>query len=362
MSRVRLLVPFIALVLVGAGCGTSSTGPTGPDGGVWKTTDSGNTWLNEKAFVSGAKVSAGAATLDIASMAFDPQDHNTIYLATKTNGMFYSLDAGASWQQAHASDPTKTVLTTGSVSSIVVDPKNKCTVYAASANKIYKTDNCARDWNQVFFDPRTDKSFTRLAIDWYNPTVLYAGSSDGDIYRSIDAGHSWQTAKRIDGIAITDMKVDNKDSRTIFVGTQGDGIWKTADGGSTWTQIKNQFGDDYRDARRVIQIVLDPVDQNTMYVVSKYGIIKTTDGGASWTALNLTSPPGTVKINAFAIDPKNNKRFIYTGVSTLQFSSDGGVSWTPRKLPTTQAGSVLQFDPIDSSIIYLGTTPPPNQQ
>jgi photosystem II stability/assembly factor-like uncharacterized protein len=359
-SRVRLCAPFLALVLLGAGCGTTSTGPSGPDGGVWKTTDSGATWANQKAFVSGAKVSAGAATLDVVSMVFDPQDHNTVYLATRTNGLLYSLDSGASWQQAHASDPTKTVLTSGMVSSIVVDPKDKCTVYAASANKIYKTTDCLRDWSQVFFDPRTDKSFTQLAVDWYNPTVLYAGSSDGDIYRSTDAGLSWQTVKRVDGIAITDMKVDTRDSRVVYVGTQGDGIWKTADSGTTWTQIKNQFGDNYHDARRVIQIVLDPVDAGTIYVISKYGIIKSTDSGNTWNALNLTSPPETVKINALAIDPRNNKHLVYTGVSTLQFSSDGGVSWTPKKLPTTQAGSALLFDPIDSNSIYLGTTPPPS--
>ncbi|MFZ2804703.1 MAG: hypothetical protein WA001_05835, partial [Patescibacteria group bacterium] len=284
-------------------------------------------------------------------------DHNTIYLGTRTNGLLYSLDGGSSWQQPLFSDPSKAVLVSGSVSAVAVDPKQKCTVYAASANKIYETQDCGRDWMQVFFDPRTDKSFTQIAVDWYNPTILYAGTDDGDIFRSTDSGNSWQTAKRVDGMAITDIKLDTADSRTVYVGTQGSGIWKTADGGDTWTQIEKQFGDDFRDARTVTQIVLDPVDPNTLYVVSKYGIIKSTDAGNTWAGLNLTSPPETVKINSLAIDPKDNKHLIYTGISTLQYSTDGGVSWTPKKLPTTEDGSVLLFDPIDSSVIYLGTTP-----
>ncbi|MFH1620918.1 MAG: YCF48-related protein [Patescibacteria group bacterium] len=357
------LIPVLTLTLFGQGCfGSSTSAPTGPDGGVWKTSDSGTTWVNKKALVSGPKVTATGAAFSIVNMAFDPQDHNTIYLATAAHGMVFSLDGGDSWQQAKSQDEKKNVLTSGRVNAVAVDPKNKCIVYAASGNKIYKTETCGRDWNQIFFDPRTDKSFTQLIVDWFNPTILYAGTNDGDIFRSTDAGLSWQMSKRVDGISITSLGMDPRDSRLVYVGTQGDGIWKTVDGGTTWTQIKKQFGEEYTDARRVIQLVIDPVEANVIYNVSKYGIIKSLDGGETWKALNLTSPPGTVKINSLAVDPKNNKHLIYTGVSTLQFSSDGGVSWTPKKLPTTQAGSILLFDPIDSKVIYLGTVPPPSKK
>jgi photosystem II stability/assembly factor-like uncharacterized protein len=107
---------------------------------------------------------------------------------------------------------------------------------------------------------------------------------------------------------------------------------------------------------------VDPVEANVIYDVCKYGILKSTDGGETWKALNLTSPPGTVKISSLAVDPKNNKNLVYTGVSTLQFSTDGGVSWTPKKLPTTQAGSVVMFDSLDSKVLYLGTTSPPTKE
>jgi photosystem II stability/assembly factor-like uncharacterized protein len=358
LRRTRSFVlPLMAVMFLGQGClGTSSTGPTGPDGGVWKSTDNGQTWVNKKAFVQGAKVSAGAATIGVVDMAFDPQDKNTVYLATAANGMVFSLDGGDSWQQAVASNPEKNVLTTGRVNVVSVDPKNKCTVYAASANKIYKTITCGRDWDQIFFDARTDKSFTELVVDWFNPTILYAGTNDGDIFKSLDAGRSWQTAKRIDGVAINSLVMDPRDSRLLYAGTQGDGIWKTVDAGATWTHIEEQFGD-FQDARRTTQVVIDPVEANLIYSVSKYGIIKSNNGGETWTALTLTTPPGTVTINELAIDPKNNKRLIYTGVSTLQFSTDGGATWTPKKLPTTQIGSNLLIDPMDGKILYLGAMP-----
>ncbi len=347
-----LLIPLAAVALFGAGCGSTTTGPTGPDGGVWKSTDKGTAWVNKRALVQGAKITAGAASFNIIDLVMDPQDRNTLYAATGDSGLAYSLDGGDSWQLYKIANITK-------VNAVAVNPKDKCVIFVASANKIYRTDNCGRDWKEVYFEPRSDVSFTHLALDWFNPTVIYAGTSDGDILRSQDGGSYYEKIKRIDGVPITSIVVDPHDSRSIYFGTRTDGIWKTADGGMTWTQIKKQFGDDLADGRRVIQLVLDPVEANVIYDVCKYGILKSTDGGEKWEALNLTSPPGTVQINALAIDPKNNKNLIYTGVRTLQFSSDGGTSWAPKKLPTTQVGSVLLIDPQDSGVIYLGTTPPP---
>jgi len=345
----------LALVLFGAGCGGTATPAKGPDGGVWKTADGGQTWANKRNVVVGNKVTTAGAQFNVLDMVVDPQDNKAIYLATSANGVIYTLDGGELWQQAKIPNVTK-------VTAIAVDPKNKCTVYVASGNKIYKTDTCGRDWNQIFFEPRTEVVFTRLAVDHFNPTILFAGTSDGDILRSTTTGVSWEKIQRIDGVKITSLVIDPRDSRLVYVGTAGSGIFKTTDSGVTWTQIRKQFGDDLADGRKVVQVVVDPVEANVIYNVCKYGILKSTDGGETWKALNLTSPPGTVKISSLAVDPKNNKNLVYTGVSTLQFSTDGGVSWTPKKLPTTQAGSVVMFDSLDSKVLYLGTTSPPTKE
>jgi photosystem II stability/assembly factor-like uncharacterized protein len=354
-SFLPVALACLTVTLLGAGCGSSSTAPKGPDGGVWKSADRGTAWVNKKALVSGSKVTATAAQFDVKDMVMDPQDGKTLYLATTAHGLAYSLDGGDAWQLAK-------IPNVSNVSAVVVDPKDKCTVYAASANKIYKTETCLRDWQQIFFEPRGEVTFTQLVIDHYNPTVLYAGTSDGDLLRSQNSGAAWEKIKRIEGVAIKSLVMDPRDSRLIYAGTASDGIYKTVDGGLTWTQIKKQFGEALADGRRVVKIVLDPVEANVVYDVCKYGILKSTDQGETWTALNLTSPPGTLKIYALAIDPKNNKNLVYAGVSTLQFSSDGGISWTPKKLPTTQAGSAVIFDALDSNVLYLSTTPPPAKQ
>ena len=354
---VRNFLPLAALALFGAGC-ILSTGPaTGPDGGVWKTADGGTTWSNLKALVVGTQVTAAVDTTQILQVAFDPQDNNTVYLATVANGLLYSLNAGASWQY-----PSGDIMNNGRIGAIAVDPKDKCTVYAAKANVIYETTDCGRDWKQIFFDPRVDVAFTQLVVDWYNPTSLWSGTSAGDVFHSQDSGATWQISQREDGSAIVTIALDPRDSRTVYAATYGAGLIKTTDGGNTWTQIYKQFPDLMAsDAKRAIQLVIDPVTANTIYEVSKYGILKSTDGGDTWTALKLTSPPESVAIKAMAIDPKDDQNIVYTGVGVLQFTSDGGNTWKPEKLPTTQSGNTIMYDPVNSKVLYLGTIAAPKQ-
>lgn len=346
----RLLVPLFVLVLFGQGCFGGKSTSQGPDGGVWKTTDRGQAWTQKRSLVQGAKVTTDAGSFAINALALDPQDKNVLYAGTAENGLIVSFDAADSWQ------PVKTLAVT-KINDVAVDPKNKCVVYAASGNKLFKTDNCTRDWNQVFFDPRTDKSFTRIAVDWFNPTIVYLGTNEGDIFRSADAGASWRSVKRVEGAAIASLVLDPRDSRIVYAGTQGDGIWKSLDGGANWLHIEKEFGDEFRDARRVTQLAVDPKTTNVLYVVSKYGIIKSDNQGSTWKALPLTTPPGSITITSLAIDPNDPKKLIYTGPTTLSFSTDGGTTWSNKKLPTAKAGSALLIDPKDGNMIYLGTRP-----
>jgi photosystem II stability/assembly factor-like uncharacterized protein len=347
----RIASVALALSLFGAGCliGTpQKAGPTGPDSGVWKSTDHGQTWVNKRALVDGAKLSAGAAEFTIQKMAFDPQDRLTVYLATVSHGLVYSLDGGDSWQRFKS-------LEVVNIKDVIVDPKNKCTMYATSQNKIYKTKTCGRDWTVAFFDPRTDKTFTQIVPDWFNPTMLYAGTNDGDVFKSTDEGLTWQAIKRANA-PVTSIVVSPQDSRLIYVGTEGDGIWKTLDGGITWLQIKKEFGD-IGEARRVIQIALDPANANRLYVTHRSGIAKSDDQGQTWKAMKLLTDVGEGKITWMSVDPNNSKNLVYTGPTAVVFSLDGGETWVTKKLPSTSAGTYIMVDPKDGNTVYLGTAP-----
>ena len=334
---------LLGLVLLGQGCFTAKPA-TGPDGGVFKTADRGVTWAQKRVLIEGPK---GVPISDdvVTALTFDPQDRGTVYAGTAARGLLVSLDGGDSWQASGA-------LNKGRIESVAVDAKNKCTVYASQGNKIFKTDNCGRDWKQTWFDPKTDKVFTRVVVDWFNPTIVWAGTSEGDILKSTDAGATWLVSKRADS-AVSSIALHPKDSRIVYVATAGDGVWKTLDGGSTWLSIEKQLSA-FDNSRRATQIAVDPLEPETVYLISKYGILKSMDGGTSWNALALTSPPNSVDIRWFALNPRNSKELQYITPNTLLTSSDSGTTWTAAKLPSTRVANVLAVDPEDGKILYLG--------
>lgn len=345
MNYQRLFLLAAGVILLGQGClGGGKQAAKGPDGGVYKTADRTQTWVQKRLLIEGAKGASFGDTV-VTALAFDPQDRLAIYAGTEDRGLLYTLDGGDAWQPAKGVPKAR-------IESVAVDPKNKCIVYATLANQIHKTVNCGRDWQRAWFDPKTDKVFTRLIVDWFNPSTVFVGTSDGDIFKSMDGAQNFLAAKRADA-PITSLAMDPRDSRVVWAATRGDGIWKTLDGGQTWLPIKQQLAD-FENARRPSQIVIDSQDANLVYAVSKYGILTTKNGGETWTPMQLTSPPGTVEIRSLAVNPKNNKEIQYVTSNAIVFSSDGGATWNSKKLPSSRLANVLIVDPQDGKILYLG--------
>jgi len=340
-----LFLPFL-----GQGCFAPKKSNTisGPDQGVWKTSDRGQTWVHKVAYVDGPTLTPAAAEFGVQFITADPQDRQAIYLGTIANGLVYSYDGGDSWRSFDT-------LEAKAITAVAVDAKNKCTLYAVSANKIYKTITCGRDWDVAFFDPRTDVSFTEVVADWFNPTIIYAGTTDGDIFKSTDEGESWRVVKRVNA-PVSSLVLSPHDSRLLYAGTDGDGIWKSLDGGITWIQIRKEFGE-IGNARRVVKVVPDPLDANLIYLVHRDGIAKSADQGSSWEAMPLVTDIGENKVTDLAIDPNDPKRMVYTGPTALVFTQDAGLTWEVKKLPTASHGAVVMIDENDGNVVYLGVMP-----
>lgn len=343
MKRTALFIGTMSLVLMGAGCGSSTTAT--PDGGVYRTIDYGKTWTQPSALIVGAKVGS-IANVNAISATLDPQDPEVMYVGTSQNGLLETLDGSQSWEQARG-------LSTGSVTAVAVDQQNKCVVYAARANQIFKTETCGRDWVQVYFDPRTAQVYTALAVDPINTKTIYAGNIDGDILRSDSGGASWSVIYRAEA-GINSVLIDPRDSKTMYVSTNGAGLLKTVDRGTTWTEINAQL-DQYQGARRPLMVVMEPGSSKNMYLVARNSLLRSDDAGATWRALALPTPTESTNIRAFAIHPKNANLLVYSTDTSVVFTADGGQTWTPKKLPTSRASSFLMFDQGPNNALFVGT-------
>ncbi len=338
---------IIFLVLAGVGC-LQLGGGGGParDGGFWKSADRGEHWLQKTAWPTSQGLNS-ISQINVAVLAMDPQDHLAIYLGSQDDGLFYSYDSGETWQRQKQ-------LNTGRVLAVAVDPKDRCTIYLTLGPRLWKSTDCNRSYDPVYFESRSDQALTVLAIDWFNPAVIYVGTTAGDLLKSLDGGASWAPIQRFND-RLTTLYLDPRDSRVLYAGLADKGIWKTIDGGATWNDLSEGIKEFDR-GRGLIVLTGDRVTAGLVVAAMRYGLLQSVDGGTTWQALKLATPPGSVTIHSLALNPKNGQEIYYGTNSTFYRTSNGGANWSTEKLPTRRAATALLVDSENPSVIYLGVT------
>ena len=346
----RLTLALLSFSVLGAGCvqiSTNGAGGGGADGGIWKSADKGEGWVQKSLISTTAPQKRSIGATSISAITMDPQDHNALYIGTTENGLFYTLDGGESWVQAKT-------LASGRVPSVVVDPKNKCVIYAASGNKVLKSSDCARSWQTVYFETRTDKPITVLSIDAKEGRAIFAGTVSGDLLLSTDAGNFWTSVNRFKS-EVKNILVAPYDPKIIYVGTKSSGVWRSVDAGASWEDLSGGFKQfsgafEYRD------LVLDLSAPEVLLYASQFGLLRTIDGGKSWNKLDLLTPPGAATIYSVAVNPKDGNEIYYGTATTFYHTTDGGKTWRTSKLPSSRAATALLVDPTAPNVLYLGVT------
>lgn len=250
-------------------------------------------------------------------------------------------------------------VTGGRVHDIEALPDNPSVIYVATATGgIWKTENKGTTWTPIF-DREPVSTFGDIAIAPSNHDVLYVGtgeqnnrqsSSWGDgVYRSDDAGKTWQHVGLDDTRAIGKVIVNPGDPDIVYVAALGNlwkpgaerGVFKTTDGGHTWQKVL--YVDTLTGA---VDLVMDPKDPNTLYAATYQrlrrtwgfngggpgsGIWKTMDGGAHWMRLTNGLPAGDKGRIGLAIARTNpnvlNAIIQHPEEGGVYRTEDGGQSW-----------------------------------
>lgn len=291
----------------------------------------------------------------------DPSDNQAIYLASYEAGLYYTYKISEGWNLVKG-------LPTATINDIKVDPKSKCNLYAAISNRVYRSTDCSRNWTQVYFDSNATVIVNAIAIDQYNPSNIYIGTSRGEIIKSIDSGNSWRTIQRMDE-GVARLIISPLDSRLIFVATSKNNIFSfnsntnTNPGDSAnleanflvenWTDL-NEVLRDYNLGTSFKDIVVSPKD-GVIFLATEKVILRSNDNAMTWENIKLIQPEKDAVINAIAVDPQNSNNLYYVTNTTFFRSSDGGATWTTKKLPTKRAGRELLIDFKNPNVIYLGT-------
>lgn len=336
-------------------------GATG--GGVWRTTDGGQTWEN---------ISDGYFGGSIGAVAVAESDNNVIYagggeVTVRGNvsygyGMYKSVDAGKTWEHIGLDNSRH-------IPRIRVHPQNPDLVYAAVMGDLYKpteergvyrSKDGGETWEKILF-ANDNAGAVDLIMDPTNPRILYASTwrirrtpysleSGGEgslLWKSTDGGDTWTNLfEEAEGlpegpigiIGVTVSPVNPERVWAIIEANEG-GVYRSDDGGENWRRINESRALRQR-AWYYSRIYADTQDENIVYVMN-VAYHKSTDGG--FTFKSAYAPHGDH--HDLWIAPEDNQRMVIADDGGAQVSFDGGENWsTYYNQPTAQFYRVTTDD------------------
>src|SRR5262249_26726449 len=258
--------------------------------------------------------------------------------AATANGVFKSVDAGVTWNEADNGLGTPA---DHFAFSIALDPAKPGTLYAPTAHGLFKTTDGAASWIALPIGANN------VTVDVSTPDSVYA--VNGRVFRSTDGGMTWTSSGAglpgaVLGGDVAIVAVDPSSPGTIYAGMSRAGIFKSTDGGSSWRGVNAGF-----DAGAVRALAMDPADPAILYAgVEILGLFRSTDHGRSWEPVVAADLPEFSTVEAIAVDPHDSRTILIStifGPGGAYRTTDGGVTWVPVAVPGTRA---FAFSPAGS--------------
>jgi photosystem II stability/assembly factor-like uncharacterized protein len=320
------------------------------NGGVWKTTDAGRTWI---------PIFDDQPTGSIGAIAVAPSQPSVIYVGTGEaqqrpdlatgDGIYKSIDGGRTWTHLGLRD-------TQQIAHIVVDPANPNRLFVAALGHpygpneergIFRSLDGGKSFQKVLYkDENTGGS--DVAFDTKNPNIVYAvlwearqgpwengdfrGPGSG-LFKSTDGGSTWRPltkglptweGDRLGRIGITVAPTLPSRLFAVVEARTTAGIYRSDDSGESWSRVNA----DPRVVARpydATEVRVHPTNPDTVYVPTIVAW-KSTDGGKTFTAFR--GAPGGDDYQKIWINPTMPDVMIMTSDQGVVVTLNGGESWS----------------------------------
>jgi photosystem II stability/assembly factor-like uncharacterized protein len=260
---------------------------------------------------------------------------------------------------------------------------------------VWKTTDYGLTWTPIF-DEQGTQSIGTVTVAPSDPNVIYAGSGEGlqrpdlsvgdGVYKSTDAGRTWQHLGLREARQIAAIVVDPRDPNRLFVAALGHpyganaerGVFRSTDGGRSFEKVL------YKDENTgAIDVAFDPAsaqtiyaalwaarqgpwEYNNAYVGPTSGLFKSTDGGSTWQPLTRGLPTAADGLSRIGIgiapsEPRRIYAWVTARTSALYRSDDAGATWTqmnaePRVWGRGDDFANVRVDPANADIVYAANT------
>jgi photosystem II stability/assembly factor-like uncharacterized protein len=331
----------------------------------------------------------------ISALDYDPIN-NFLYAGAAAGGVFKSTDLGNTWI------PKTDFFPSLSIGALVIDPVNPAVIYCGTGEANISTDSYAGfgmlksiDYGETWFVSGLEDSrhIAEIEIHPLNTNIIYTAVSGGlyskgedrGIYKSTDAGASWNNVLFLnDSTSAIDVAVDPSDLNIVYAAMWerlrgptfrkaagiSTGIYKSTDGGTTWNQLLTGLPAPNPILGR-ISIAVAPSNPNYVYALYKqasspngsdnffHSFYKSTDKGSNWTLM----PPGILpgEFSSFGwyfglleVD-QSNPELLYCADIDLFKSTNGGSSW--QNITFSYSGTFNEKHP-DQHALWINPADP----
>jgi photosystem II stability/assembly factor-like uncharacterized protein len=191
---------------------------------LWRTPDNGNTWAN----ISNGNI----GTALCAHVAVAPSNDSVIYVSKPTN-LYRTTDAGANW-----ADITGTLPAAGAniITYFAIDPADPDRIWVTLGGFVEQTNSGYQTGSKVFFSPDAGATWQNISGSLPNipaNTIVYeAGSNDG-LYVGMDVGVYYRDntlsdwllfSNGLPNVIISELEI-NYTTGKLYAGTFGRGVW-----------------------------------------------------------------------------------------------------------------------------------------
>jgi photosystem II stability/assembly factor-like uncharacterized protein len=328
-------------------------GATG--GGLWKTTDRGETWFP----VTDGQIRSAS----VGAVAVSESNPDVVYIGMgeacirgnvmSGDGVYKSTDGGRTWTRLGFGEKQN-------IAKIRVHPRNPDVVFVAvfghhgapnEERGVYKSTDGGKSWRRVLFrDAKTGA--VDIAIDPSNPDVIYAalweayrveyqmssGGPGSGLFKSTDGGETWKEITRNPGLPAgvvgkIGVAVSGADPNRVYalVENEKGGLFRSDDGGSTWTLVNDNRAIRQR-AFYYTHVAADPKNRDVVYVLNT-SAFRSDDGGK--TLVNIGQGTHGDHHDIW-IDPDNPQHIVLGNDGGGAVSFEGGRSWSEQDFPTAQ--------------------------
>ena len=199
-----------------------------------------------------------------------------------------------------------------------------------------------------------------IAFDPFDPNIIWVGSPSGGLWKSVDGGSNWTTnTDDLPVIGVSHIAIDPIDNQTMYIVT-GDadatdtysiGILKSIDGGASWNTTGLSYTADQK--KTVNKVIINPNFTDSLYAVTNSNILISSDAGSSWQIVgaigrwrDIEFKPDNPNVLYAAKQSSNN--------SKIYRSTDGGSTWNiiDNGMSGTRARPLIAVTPENPEIIY----------